>query len=36
MSRISFEVFPPRTPEGEVRLQQTLDRLTVLDPSFVS
>lgn len=36
MARISFEVFPPRTPEGELRLRQTLDRLTALDPSFVS
>jgi methylenetetrahydrofolate reductase (NADPH) len=33
---ISFEVFPPRTPEGEERLFETLDRLTTLDPSFVS
>ena len=33
---ISFEVFPPRTPEGELRLQETLDRLAPLDPSFVS
>ena len=24
---ISFEVFPPRTPEGEARLQETLDSL---------
>lgn len=36
MSRISFEVFPPRTPEGELRLRETLDRLAQLDPSFVS
>jgi methylenetetrahydrofolate reductase (NADPH) len=34
--RISFEVFPPRTPEGELRLQETLDRLMPLAPSFVS
>ena len=34
--RISFEVFPPRTPEGEQRLRQTLDRLAPLAPSFVS
>jgi len=36
MSRISFEVFPPRTPEGEARLWHTLEQLTPLDPSFVS
>jgi methylenetetrahydrofolate reductase (NADH) len=36
MSRVSFEVFPPRTPEGELRLWQTLDRLAPLEPSFVS
>jgi methylenetetrahydrofolate reductase (NADPH) len=36
MSRISFEVFPPRTPEGEARLWQTLELLSPLDPSFVS
>ena len=36
MPRISFEVFPPRTPDGELRLRRTLDRLTALDPSFVS
>ena len=34
--QISFEVFPPRTPEGEQRLRQTLDRLEPLEPSFVS
>ena len=34
--RISFEVFPPRTPEGEERLWQTLDRIAPLGPSFVS
>jgi methylenetetrahydrofolate reductase (NADPH) len=36
MTRISFEVFPPRTPEGEARLHETLERLTPLEPSFVS
>ncbi len=36
MSRISFEVFPPRTAEGELRLWQTIDRLAPLEPSFVS
>jgi methylenetetrahydrofolate reductase (NADPH) len=34
--QISFEVFPPRTPEGATRLQETLDRLAPLGPSFVS
>ncbi|HWE58383.1 MAG TPA: methylenetetrahydrofolate reductase [Solirubrobacteraceae bacterium] len=34
--RISFEVSPPRTPEGEARLSEALDRLAPLDPSFVS
>ncbi|MCL2418635.1 MAG: methylenetetrahydrofolate reductase [Conexibacteraceae bacterium] len=33
---ISFEVFPPRTPEGELRLWDTLDRLAPLQPGFVS
>jgi methylenetetrahydrofolate reductase (NADPH) len=32
----SFEFFPPRTPEGEENLQQTLRTLRDLDPSFVS
>lgn len=36
MSRISFEVFPPRTAEGELRLWQTLERLVPLEPAFVS
>lgn len=36
MSRISFEVFPPRTPAGELRLWRTIDRLAPLEPSFVS
>ena len=36
MSRISFEVFPPRTAEGELRLKQTLERLAPLEPRFVS
>jgi methylenetetrahydrofolate reductase (NADPH) len=36
MSRISFEVFPPRTPAGEERLAQTLAQLAPLEPSFVS
>jgi methylenetetrahydrofolate reductase (NADPH) len=36
MPQISFEVFPPRTAEGELRLWQTIDRLAPLAPSFVS
>jgi methylenetetrahydrofolate reductase (NADPH) len=36
MARVSFEVFPPRTPEGELRLWETIDRLAPLAPTFVS
>jgi methylenetetrahydrofolate reductase (NADPH) len=36
MANVSFEVFPPRTPEAQVRLWQTIDRIAPLDPSFVS
>jgi methylenetetrahydrofolate reductase (NADPH) len=36
MPVISFEVFPPRTPEAELRLWQTLERLEPLQPSFIS
>ncbi|MDE3130366.1 MAG: methylenetetrahydrofolate reductase [Acidobacteriota bacterium] len=36
MPRISFEVFPPRSPEGERRLWHTLERLAPLQPAFVS
>lgn len=36
MPRISFEVFPPRTPEGESRLWEALERFVPLEPSFVS
>ena len=32
----SFEFFPPRTPEGEVTLRETLALLRDLSPSFVS
>jgi methylenetetrahydrofolate reductase (NADPH) len=32
----SFEFFPPRTPEGEQMLQETLRTLRALEPSFVS
>jgi len=33
---VSFEFFPPRTPEGEATLLRTIDALRPLDPSFVS
>jgi methylenetetrahydrofolate reductase (NADPH) len=33
---VSFEVFPPRTPDAEQRLWLTLERLAPLEPSFVS
>ena len=33
---ISFEFFPPRTPEAETRLFETVARLAPLRPSFVS
>src|SRR5262245_51746721 len=32
----SFEFFPPKTPEGEEMLRETLGTLGDLDPSFVS
>jgi methylenetetrahydrofolate reductase (NADPH) len=32
----SFEFFPPRTDEGERNLEQTLEDLARLDPTFVS
>jgi methylenetetrahydrofolate reductase (NADPH) len=32
----SFEFFPPKTPEGERTLQETLRTLRALEPSFVS
>ena len=32
----SFEFFPPKTPEGEHTLRETLTTLCDLDPSFVS
>jgi methylenetetrahydrofolate reductase (NADH) len=32
----SFEFFPPKTPEGEATLRETLGMLGDLDPSFVS
>lgn len=33
---ISFEFFPPRTPEAEVQLERTLTELEPLEPSYVS
>jgi methylenetetrahydrofolate reductase (NADPH) len=33
---ISFEFFPPRTPEGEAALLRTIDALRPLEPAFVS
>src|SRR5262245_39110508 len=33
---ISFEFFPPRTPEGEASLMRTIEALRPLRPSFVS
>jgi methylenetetrahydrofolate reductase (NADPH) len=32
----SFEVFPPKTPEGREQLDLALDELAVVNPSFVS
>ncbi len=33
---VSFEFFPPRTPEGDAALLRTIDALRPLEPSFVS
>jgi len=33
---VSFEFFPPKTPEGEAGLMRTIDALRPLGPSFVS
>lgn len=33
---LSFEFFPPKTPEGEEELFQTIKSLRAIDPSFVS
>ena len=33
---ISFEFFPPRTPEGESALVRTIEALQPLEPAFVS
>ncbi|MGH9389127.1 MAG: methylenetetrahydrofolate reductase, partial [Vicinamibacteria bacterium] len=35
-SCISFEFFPPKTPEGDAALVRTIDALRPLGPSFVS
>lgn len=34
--RISFEIFPPKTPEGAVRLEGEIKKLASLSPSFIS
>lgn len=34
--RVSFEFFPPRTPEAEASLWKTVERLAPLKPEFVS
>ena len=34
--RVSFELFPPKTVEGETTLWRNLDKLAPLGPSFVS
>src|SRR5205823_11826817 len=33
---ISFECFPPKTPEGEAALMRTIEALKPLGPGFVS
>jgi methylenetetrahydrofolate reductase (NADPH) len=33
---ISFELFPPRSPKGAEKLENTIDALTALEPDFVS
>ena len=33
---VSFEFFPPKTPQGETALFQTIERLRPLRPAFVS
>ncbi|MFM9876772.1 MAG: methylenetetrahydrofolate reductase [Rhodoglobus sp.] len=32
----SFELYPPRTPAAEARLFESIDRLTALQPEFIS
>ena len=34
--RVSFEFFPPKTPELETQLWRAIERLAPLDPTFVS
>ena len=34
--RVSFEFFPPKTPEAEASLRKTVNRLKPLCPEFVS
>ena len=34
--RVSFEIFPPKSPAAEVQLWETLGRLEPLSPAFVS
>src|ERR1700690_331525 len=36
MGSVSFEVFPPRSPQAEGQLWSALERLAPLEPSFVS
>jgi methylenetetrahydrofolate reductase (NADH) len=36
MASVSFELFPPRTPEAEAQLSAALARLAALEPAFVS
>lgn len=36
MTAISFEFFPPKTPEAETRLWQAVERLAPIQPDFVS
>lgn len=36
MPRVSFEIFPPSSPEGALRLAGALERLAPLEPAFVS
>ena len=36
MASVSFELFPPRTPQAESQLWSALERLAPLDPSFIS
>lgn len=36
MMRVSFEIFPPKTPDGSEALWESLDQLEPLRPNFVS